>query len=618
MDPSDPSWLANQLGAAGLFNPRASNDRTQVKANLATTPVVSAAGIEGADRWLVEIRNHETGQADYGGEMPLTSTPGQVIRRFLNSMPNKAGDPPAELYFKALDKTGAKLGTATKPDGTFSVPWHSPVLADIRELVARQTPPPATSGANEQIVAILKEMAAQAREDAKLAEERRLQAEKEAREAERLALKQRLDHASALNSDVGAMYSAVNKTQETGFTALMSAQERAAAEREKREEERLRREHEAEERRRQRERDQNEEERKRREEERREERDRLRAENQAALDRVRAEADARVKEMELRARLEEAKISAEVEKAKAHALAETERLRLERERDDARRKEERDRQDRLDTAERERAREHQRDMEKIRTDAMDAAQKRLEAEAKRGEEHTRLVISLLEKHQGGGHKLGPLGEILDMVGLTIPELIEKGKNLLGGEATKSVAVAVVESLGGIAQEVIKRLPQPQEEFEDDEVDEEDVEEDVEPPTVRRRRTPKKEPRQIEASDETQTSGTVSVMERALAGVAEAQQAQAEPDSVIPLDERRAGRLAVSALVDRLDGVERAQWPAAVMDGRDLDVLVRYVGIVGLRRALADHDINAEEVGKVLVELGLFPSPPMDPTKEENK
>lgn len=604
-DPRDPDWFRAQLGATLFGNPAEGNAPTKLPHNLSTTPVVASAGIDGADRWLVEIRNPETGQADYAGELPLSATPAQVIRRFLDAMPSKEGQPSAEVYFKALDKTGTKIGTASKPDGVFTVPWYNPIL---RELLRERTAQvPAPSGA-EQLAAYLMRQMDEIKADQRAERQAAEAARQQAREMEQALLKQRLDHAANMQNDLGAAYSAVNMTQKEGFTSMMSAQERMALEREKREEERLRREREEEDRRRQRERDQHEEDRRRREEERKEERDRLRAEAAASLERVRAEADARVKEMELRARLEEAKIAAEVEKAKANATAELERMRLERERDDQRRKEERERQDRLDAAERERAREHQKDMEKIRTDAMDAAQKRLDAEAKRGEEHTRLVISLLEKHQngGGGHKLGIVGELLDTFGMTIPDLIEKGKELIGGGATTSTAVAIVEGIGGVARELIKRLPMPDEAEEEEEEEPEDEEEEVQAPQPAQERR-RAAPRQI--AQQERPALLPAAVERQL-GVSE------PPDKVLSLEERRAGRKAVENVVTRLEGNE--DWRVAVMDGQDVDALVRYVGLVGLRKALEGYDVDPERLGAVLVELGLFESSPLDPSVPEER
>lgn len=604
-DPSDPNYFRAHLGATLFGNPRDANDRTKMPDNLATAPVVSAAGIEGAERWLVEARNHDTGQADYLGEMPLTATPAQVIKRFLDAMPTKDGQPSAEIYFKALDKTGTKIGTATKPDGMLVVPWHNPTLRELLKEKAAQNPPPSGS---EMLVAFLQKQLDQEREDRKAERVAAEEAKKQAREMEQALLKQRLDHAANMQNDLGAAYSAVNATQKEGFTSLMTTSERMALEREKREEERLRREREEEDRRRLRERDSYEEERKRREEERKDERERLRAENLAALERVKAEADLRLKEAETRLRLEEAKIAAEVEKERARALAETERLRSEREREAQQRKDEQERRDKLDAAERERAREFAISMEKIRTDALAAAEKRMDGEAKRQEEHTRLMLGLIEKQSGaGGHKLGPLGEVLDMFGLTIPEVIEKAKGFIGGDS-KSMGVAMIEGLGSVAQEFIKRLPPP--DGYDDE-DDDGEEEEEQQPTPRRRVAPPR--RQIEEKAPEIPSAPIPALERALVNATPAEQ---EAENAIPLEDRKAGRQAVQALVDRLEDADPAKWGEAVMNGKDLDALVRYLGLVGLRRALEGYEIDPEAVGKVLVELGLFEEAPMEPKRGE--
>lgn len=603
-DPTDPDWFRQQLGATLFGNPRDGNDRTKTLSNLSTAPVVSAAGIEGADRWLVEIRNHETGQADYLGEMPLSATPPQVLRRFLDAMPTKEGQPSAEIYFKALDKTGTKIGTASKPDGVFTVPWHNPILRELLKERAAQTPPPTETGL---LAAYLQKQLEQEREDRRAAQQRADEAARVAREMEQALLKQRLDHAANMQNDIGAAYQQVSKTQADGLTGLMSVQERMTLEREKREEERLRREREEEDRRRQRERDQYEEDRRRREEERRDERERLRAEAQSAVEKVKAEAEARKAEITAQLELERARIAAEVEKSRLAAEAERLRIQEERRLDDQRRRDEQERRDKLDAIERERAREFTVSMEKIRTEALAAERERMASEARRQEQHTTAMLGLIEKQHGGGHKLGVIGELLDTLGMPLSDLLEKGKELIGGGATTSTAVAVIEGLGSVAREFIKRLPMPEEDEGDGDEEEETEGEVEEAPAPRRRRV-----RQIEQQEylpEPAPKGTAlpAVIDRHF-------EAAESPDKVLPLAERKAGRKAVESLVDRLEKAE--DWRVAVMDGQDVDALVRYIGLVGLNKALEGYDVDAERLGAVLVELGLFESAPLGPSAPE--
>jgi len=148
-EPVDSSWLLSRVGPDGVGDPRQSQARTQLRETLATTPVVNATGIEGADRWLLEVRNEETGQADFLAMVPLNISMPTLCKRFIDAMPDK-GDDPVELYFTPIDKTGQKLGAANKPT-VITIPWQAAPLLKVREKVARQV---AASGGGPNALAI--------------------------------------------------------------------------------------------------------------------------------------------------------------------------------------------------------------------------------------------------------------------------------------------------------------------------------------------------------------------------------------------------------------------------------------------------------------------------------
>jgi hypothetical protein len=190
--------------------------------------------------------------------------------------------------------------------------------------------------------------------------------------------------------------------------------------------------------------------------------------------------------------------------------------------------------------------------------------------------------------------------------MTIPDLIEKGKELIGGGATTSTAVAIVEGVSGAVKELIKRLPMSDEAEDEEEEEPEDEEEEVQAPQPAQERR-RAAPRQIAQQD--RPALLPAAVERQLS-VSE------PPDKVLSLEERRAGRKAVENVVTRLEGNE--DWRVAVMDGQDVDALVRYVGLVGLRKALEGYDVDPERLGAILVELGLFESSPLDPSVPEER
>jgi len=648
-EPVTADWLRERLGASGVRDPRESQARTKLRDRIDRTPIMAAAETEGAVQWLIERRNDKTGEADWVGYAHLEISLPMFIDQFYESMPDK-GDQAAEFYFTPIDKRGGKLGAPGKPQ-TFTVPWNNVILLEVRK--ARGDQPGNLSGTDGVVKLLLDERRALG--------ERLSKSEQRAHEVQEAWVKAQIESAKATNNEMAGAYARVSEIQEKGFVSVLSAQDRMALDREKREETG-----------RQRDRDERTAALERLKEEAKADRERIKAENDAALERMRAETAARQAEIEAKVRLDEKRIEAEIEKAKAAAQAERERARDDREREEARRAsedqrraEEREREEtrrmqdqaRRETLEAnesarreaaaERARELDREyalsLEKMRQESLAAAKDSLERESVRARDHQTLIVSTLKERYGdqGGSGLGIVGKMLDTFGLTPADAIEKARELMGNES--SIGAELIKGITELGKEVVKRLPAP-EDFEDEEDDDdydtedEEAAEAVRERDQRRRRIEARRQRQI-AKD--QGAATAAVARAPTAAAAEpevsgpdldaflakrtpdpepdeeGEDAPATPDlpaaPVLPLAEAKAGRDAVASMVERLEAEKPEHWGNAVLAAEDTDDLLRYIGLVGLIRALDGYDIDVAAVGETLVALGLFDAPPMMPS-----
>ena len=642
--PLTTGWLRERLGGVGVDDPRLVAKKTQLLDRLYNTPIFAAAEVEGAEQWLIEKRNDTTGQADFLGQAHLKISLPTFIEKYLPAMPKK-GEDAADFYFTPMDKLGNKLGTPGKPH-TLSIPWFNEFLLKARERTSTDS---ILGGGDNAVAALLLKQNEEL--GARLA-----RAEERAAQAQEASVKAQLQRSESIQQDLGAMYAQVGKIQNEGFTSVLTAQERMALDREKREDERRRRE---------------EEERKagleRLREETKAERERIKAETEAALAKQRADADAaldrqkadnaaRIAEIDKKAELEAKRIDAEIEKAKAATQVERDRIRDDRDREDRRRVEvdkerqdardreekrqaddrarrdalessERARRDAMDATERERARDHALAMEKMRQEALADARAALQREGDRQKEHQTLIIGTL-KGESGGNGLGILGKVFDALGMTPSDAMEKAKEFLSGES--SVGIEIVKGISELGKEVIKRLPAPDDDEEGDEEEEEEEAAEVEAKRRARRKkrkaledkqaaaddAKKQEKKEVEVPTETtETSSGPSLedfMARRTPDGPEAVSGVVPPAPAIPLAEARAGRDAAARLVERLKAATPDTWGAAVMASDDVDALLRYVGRVGLLRALDGQDIDIPKVGETLVALSLFPAPPMNP------
>lgn len=306
-----------------------------------------------------------------------------------------------------------------------------------------------------------------------------------------------------------------------------------------------------------------------------------------------------------------------------------------RERRDAIDAADRARREKADGEEKERQREHQRYLETLRTDALKADQQRLaddrirqekasDAEEKRRQEHMQIMIAQIEKRAADGkdaNPLGVIGTLMEQFGISpgnIPSLIEKIKPFFGGDAAAGLGTTIAAELGKTLREVIKRLPTTEEmaaaqeegeEGEEEEEEEEDGEEAEETPPrrVEQRNTPPLEDylagakrRKAEADTalvKTEAAEVAQVAPTAPPGVSDRKQVLAE---------ERAGRAAMLALVDRIDGIDSAKWGEAILGGDDVDAFVRWVSRVGLDAAMEEAEgVDIEALAKVLDSMGVF-------------
>ncbi len=271
------------------------------------------------------------------------------------------------------------------------------------------------------------------------------------------------------------------------------------------------------------------------------------------------------------------------------------------------RKDELARKEKLEAEERDRAREHQRQLETMRTEMLKADQERQERERTRDKEHLALTISLLEKRfasESGksDNKFGVIGEILDGLGMTPTDALAKAKEIMEGGGAAGLGVTIVSEISKTVREVIKRLPQAEDEEDEEDEEEEDEEteegeEDAEEP---KKIEQKMDSPQLEDFLTKRTPEPVPVTPAAPAA---------------PLAEMKAGRSAISGMVDRLAGAPEEKWGELIMSGNDVDALVKHIGRVGLVKALEGHEIDAAKVGEALVKLGLFEKAPMEPVQE---
>jgi hypothetical protein len=634
-------FFQDALGGPGFGDPRRGRDPTEMVDQLNTAPVIAGTdAMEGAQAWLIEKRNEATGQADYLGTAPLKVSYAVFIRRFLPSMPNR-GDDPAQFYFTPIDKSGAKVGALGQPH-VVNIPWDNVILREIRSAQPAQTDP---------VLGVVQQMLEEARRAQAAAESRAAQAEAAARLAQADAVKVQLSHSAQVANDVTAAYQGVAKTQSDLMTGVLTTRE--SLEREARarrmEEDKAERERRDEERKaadaaRQSEIAQRKIEADARVAE-------LKAEAEARVTAMKAEADARLQEARLAAQLREKEIEAKIKaeegrieserlrmaQERAEALArikeeaderrrerqeaeqrwleaqrrEDDRRKDERDREEARRKDERDAEAARRADEEKRRNEFALQMETIRKDARKDEADRAEAERRRQDEHARMMLGLIEKQKGdGGGDFGVFGKVLDALNLSPGDALEKAKEFLGGG---SLGQTIAQGLLDLGKEVVKRMPVGDGEEEEEE---EEEEEQIEERKPRQITGPPKLPQSVP-----QRKATPKVAEPAEpppASSASATVRPREPSSgaAIPLALVREGRQAVDALVERLEGADPDVWSEKIMDGNDVDALVRYVQRVGLRSALDDTDVDPEKVGAALVKLGLFKEAPMLPTAPE--
>lgn len=593
-NPLDPTqageWLSGRLGGHGIGNPHPQN--TKIRTQLAQTPVAACA-VEGAYQYQVEKTDPASGDAHIIGTMPLTTTMPEFVRRFIDAMPEE-GDDAAEFFFTPLNKAGVKVGVEPgKPYAMVPIPWHHIDLKRAREQQRKVAGDP-----QAMLLQMLQQQVRDAQNAAMQARAEAAAAAARAETAREEAAKERLAHAQTMGADISQMYQKVGTAQTEMLSgAAKSIEERAKTEREERRADA-------------------------------EERVKLaRAEADAKVEAIKAEANARaeaakleielkVKQMEADAKVRIAEL--ELKAAEAKAKVEAERLQYEKDRDrddkrwaqeradaEKRRQDERDADQKRADAEQKRADAHALSMEKIRTDAMALQQRAMDNERAGQKEYLTLMVGLLEKQQKAesGGKFGVVGEVLNALGMTPMEALEKGRELLNSAGTGGLAETIAKGIFDLGQEIVKRLPAAEEGDEEEEEGEEEEEEEETRQIEEKRRVEAETAPQKKKRDPVPLE---TFLEKSSAEPLK--EATLPPPPAISLEEVRQGRAAVESLVQRLAGTTINGWGAAIASGKDIGDFVRYVQRVGLDRAMEGQDVDVEGVAMALEQLGLFEGP----------
>jgi hypothetical protein len=351
-------------------------------------------------------------------------------------------------------------------------------------------------------------------------------------------------------------------------------------------------------------------------------------------------------------RIREERRTAE-ERAREERKREDDMRMRERDREKEERRMEIERQEKAAAAERERDRDFRASMEKIREEALNRQQALLKEDAERQREHTKMMLSLVESRNGGGgsgNKLGVIGEVLDTLGMTPGDLMEKAKEFLSGDA-KSIGVTVVEQIGTIAAKVLEMSSKAGEEVEEEEeegeeeddaadndaadaeADAEDAEdrERVRQARIKRRQAAAEAAKAAKAAEVAKAADVAKKKEQKrlaekldpnILGAGNVTEAEAElvpvsgdsesveaaivlttaPAQVIDLQELRVARSTVEMLVEKVAGAAPERWPGLVMEVPDPGPFINYVRRVGADEAFADHDVNLDALCLALAPL----------------
>lgn len=634
--------FADTFFSAGFRGLNQGASSVRVDSPIATTEVAGAA------KWRVDKVDEIAAATNTLGECPLKMSTPAFINRFFSAMP-EPGQPPAEFHLLPLDAAGRRVG-ASGAHSIVRIPAEHVVLMQLRARIAEQRQQQVqqnTSGAGPTVIELLQTQLAQQQEALRRAQENATLAAARADEERRALVDQRTAHASQMAGEVSSVYGDITRVQREAMMTVQTSQADAA----RAERERLL-------------------------EERKAEREERRMQHEAEMARVKAEADARLamakleadiksKEIELRiatakaeaeARVAEAKLAAEAKAAETKFLIESERNRMadERTQREAREALERtqretrealeraEREKREDRAERERAaaaaaeserqKAFQLSMEKMRTDALEAAQKRLDADREdqraaaerenlRAKEHLTLMAGLAERtaalSAGGGGRFGLLGEVLSEFDMKPKDLIEKAKELLhpaeasGGGLGETIAKGIFD----LAREVVKRLPEPSD-VEEEEEEEEDGEVEELPEEPPAPRVPAKRQKALPENAPAQTIPPLGgkgdrvaalLRKEEPAPAVEATTTALVPNEfkVIDLAAARKLREALEAFAAALDGATDDTWPALV--GEHIGSHAELLGTLktqGLTRAFEGFDIDINKLHAVLTDLGL--------------
>lgn len=583
-------------------------------------PLATFDGVADHERWRVEVNHPDSGRMVHAGDIHADATEAEFVRKFLARIPEEPGET-VSFYLTPISSAGKSL----HPGGPYRTVTYDALSAEV----VRQRRAPdeqgglgglfgggARGGASTTEIGMLGLMQQQLEAANRRAEllEASTQAARDQLERERLALLNRREELSnSVATDLSEAYRGVHdaqrklveehtKTATGGMTDLLRVQrELAEAERERLKAEKA------------------------------EERERLKAEKEADVARIRAEAALQEARLTAETNLKIAQIQAEVAKAQLEAQARKEEA-AERRREEAERAEKMELQRMRFDKEREDARRDERAAIEKRAEEAEKQRIAFAAEQDRQRsQHWDLMVMQLEKQnksEASGSKLGVVGDVLDLLGMTPAELLAQGKALLSGGESRGAAVAIVDAVAKLGEALINRIPPGgDEEEEEDEDDEEGEEEEVEerPP-----RTARPAPRQITERRDAALTGfsrqdqdareareareavprIAETREQPAAAPPQAPAAPAPPTGpALPDEEVRAGRDAVAALVERLEGAALGDWVAIVSSVGADTPLIDYLGKVGVRRALTDAGApeHADTLTQVLRNLGLLTS-----------